>query len=465
MSDKKIIWLFAVFTVTTGRAAVFASDRDRFDLALTFAQSGEMAVAASIELQTELAQQSLQESAWQIGIREFFPSITLTASEDERVSTIGPDTFSKMYTVSVQQLLFDGGKMASGRRVEKAQLLLQRDTLQNMLREVSENAIAVYRQVLQGRMTLDIKRESLVALEKQRLVLDTEMTLGLALASDLLEADIMLESARIEIVTMELEQAEQEKQFAEMLGLERVPVLAEQIDVNRAFRLPPVKAVQSEILARNPDLVSSQLSIRQKEEEAKFASRFWIPTIKGNGSFSLTGNRYPLSYYKWSFGITIDLSMPWIGSTTSGNYGEETRTEKNAQLSESLKLLPSPASGLSGKSAKLALNLERNKHTVVLQRLERNAELLMEKLAFLIRKRDLAIHSKELAYSQLQLAETRIKLGHITRLDMMQMELDYAQSKIMCVNTAADVLTAVREIEKLMVLPPGEFEYLGGTRQ
>ncbi|MDR0639308.1 MAG: TolC family protein [Spirochaetaceae bacterium] len=461
MPYTRTVWLFVIFMVASG---VFASDRDALDLPLTFARSGEMAVAASIELQTELSQQTLKESAWRIGIRDFFPSITLTASEDDRVSTIGADAFSKMYTVSVQQLLFDGGKMSSGRRIEKAQLLLQKDTLQNMLREVSENAIAVYRQVLQGRMTLDIKRQSLAALEKQRLVLDTEMTLGLALESDLLEADIMLEEARIEIVNMELEQSEQEKQFAEMLGLDRVPVLAEQIDITRVFRLPSVKAVQSEILARNPDLVSSQLSIRQKEEEAKFASRLWIPTIKGTGSFSLTGDRYPLSHYKWSVGLTIDLSMPWIASTTSGNYGEEPKTERNAQLSESVKLLPDPASGLSGKSAKLALNLERNKHTVVVRRLERNAELLMEKLDSLIRKRDLSIRSKELASAGLRLAETRIKLGHITRLDMMQMELDYAQSEIMCVNAAVDVLSAVREIEKLMALPPGEFEYIGGAQ-
>jgi outer membrane protein TolC len=369
-----------------------------------------------------------------------------------------------MYTVSVQQLLFDGGKMTSGRRIEKAQILLQKDTLQNMLREIAENAIAVYRQVLQGRLALEIKRKSLAALEKQRLVLDTEMTLGLALEVDLIEADIMLEEARIEIVSMELEQSEIEKQFAEMLGLDRVPVLAEHIDVNRVFQLPSVKAVQSEILARNPDLLSFQLLIRQKEEEAKFASRLWIPTIKGNGSFSLTGNQYPLSHYKWSFGITIDLSMPWIASTTSGNYGEETRTEKNAQVSETVKLLPSPASSLSGKSAKLALNLERHKYEVVLRRMERNAELLMERLNLLIQKRDMALRSKELAFTQLQLAETRIRLGHITRLEMMQMEIDYAQSEIMCVNTAAEVLSAVREIEKLMALPSGELEYIGGKR-
>jgi outer membrane protein TolC len=467
MTISKIGRLFVLFMLgfALGHATVSASDWDTLDLPLTFARSGEMAVAASIELQTELSRQVLKESAWRMGIRDFFPSITLTASENDRVSTIGPDSFSKMYTVSVQQLLFDGGKMVSGRRLEKTQLLLQKDTLQNMLREVSENAIAVYRQVLQGRMTLEIKRQSLTALEKQRLILNTEMTLGLVLETDLLEADIMLEEARIEIVNMELELSEQEKQFAEMLGLDRVPVLAERIDINRVFRLPSVEAVQSEISVRNPDLVSSRLSILQKEEEAKFASRFWIPTIKGNGSFSLTGDRYPLSHYKWSFGLTIDLSMPWIAGTTSGNYEEEPRTERNAQLSESIKLLPSPAAGLSGKSAKLSLNLERNKHAVIGQRLERSAELLMEKLDFLIRKRDLSLRSKELAATQLRLAETRIKLGHITRLDMMQMELDYAQNEIMCVNSVVDVLSAIREIEKLIALPPGEFEHIGGRKR
>jgi outer membrane protein TolC len=447
--------IFALAAFLFDGAVIFASDKP-----LTFAQAGEMAVAASIELQAELAQQSLKESAWKMGIRDFFPSVTLTASEDDRLSLIGPDDFSKMYTVSVQQLLFDGGKMGSGRKIEKAQMLLQKDALQNALREISENAIVVYRQILLGKTTLEIKRKSLTALERQRLILDTEKGLGFTLESELLEADIMLEQARIEIMSMEMEQAEQEKQFAEMLGLETLPVLGETIDIRRVFHLPAVKAVQSEILAKNPELVSTRLSLLQKEEEAKFASRQWIPTIKGNCSFSLTGSQYPLSHYKWSFGITVDLSMPWIASTTSGNYSEENRTEKNAQLSESLKLLPSPASSLAGKSAKLALNLEQNKYAAALPRVGRNAKLLMEKLDSLVRRRDLAVRSKDLAFSRLRLAETKKELGHITGLEIMQLELEYAQSEIMCVNASVDILSAIREIEKLMALQPGELERL-----
>jgi outer membrane protein TolC len=450
---SKSRWFWVLFGLVSSTA--FTLDRP-----LTFVQAGEMAAAASLELQTELALQTLQETSWQLGIREFFPSITVTASEDERVSVTGPDSFSKMYTVSLQQPLFDGGKMVSARRIEKAQLLLQKDALQNMLRETAENAIAAYRQILQGRMTLAIKRKSQAALERQRKILDKERELGLALDSDLVEADIMLEQTRIEMITGEMDLAEQEKQFAETLGLDTLPVLAEAIDVNRLFVLPGLKEVQSAILARNPELLSAQLAIRQKEEEAKFASRLWIPTIKGTGSFSLTGDRYPLSHYKWSFGITVDLSAPWIGSTTSGNYGEEGATEKNAQLSESLKLAPSPASGLSEKSAKLTLRLEREKYALMVQRVERNAALLLEKLAFLIQKKDLTVRSKELAFAKLQIAETKNKLGHITRLEIMRMEIEYAQNEIACVNAAVDIVTAVREMEKLMAIPDG----IGGNR-
>jgi outer membrane protein TolC len=214
------------------------------------------------------------------------------------------------------------------------------------------------------------------------------------------------------------------------------------------------------MLARNADLISAQLSIRQKEEEAQFASRSWIPAIKGNGSFSLTGNRYPLSHYQWSFGITIDLSMPWIENATSGSYGEEWRTEKSARLSESITLLPSPAASLSGKSARLALNLEREKYAVILRQTERNAALLMERLGFLIQKRDLALRSQDAASAKLQIAETRKELGQITRLEMMQMEIDCAQNATTTINAAVDILTAIRELEKLMSLPPGGFEYL-----
>jgi outer membrane protein TolC len=437
---------------------VFASDNSQKDeRTLSFAEAGEMAAAASFELRAEIERQNLRENAWKMGFRDYFPSITLTAAESDRVIETGPGSFEKMYSLSLSQILFDGGKLFTSRRLQKAEITLQKNSLQNMFAEISEGAISVYRGILQARMNLEIKRASLLRLEKQEAILKTELRLGLATVNDSLESELLLSKTKIEIEMMEMDLAESEKSFAEMLGLETLPQLVEKIDIRREIKLPETGKVSSEILARNPEMETARLSLKQREEEAKAAARSWVPTIKGTGSFSLTGTDYPLSHYKWSCGLVVDLSTALFGSSTTGNYGREGRADKTAQLAESLTVLPSLQSGLNARSAKLNFELERTKYESSYSKLERNAELMMKKLEFMIRKKELSITASELMKKKIAIAEVKLELGLITRLELMESELEYAESEIAVVEAVILETTAIREIEKYANLPPGGF--------
>ena len=426
---------------------------------LTFAAAADMAAAASIQLKTELARQTLKETAWELGLRSYFPSITLSASENDRVLETMPGSFEKMYSASLTQLLFDGGKLRSGRRLEKARISLEKNNLVNMLSEVSESAITAYRGVLQARMALEIKRAAFSVLENQRNILEEEVRLGLAIKNDLLESEILLAQAAVEIASLELDMAENEKRFAEIIGLEELPPLAETIDIHSDSRYPEIKKIQSEILSRNSDLITARLSLKQREEEAKFARLSWIPSIKGTGNFSVTGSRYPLTHYRWSFGLTVDFSMPWISSSTAGTYGQE-RVDETARLAQSLTLLPDPAAGLTAKNARLSLELERAVYDSSFSRMERTAVIVMRRLDFAAQKKNLALKARELAAEKTRIAELKQSLGFITRLEFMQSGIDYAQAEIAAVNAAVEEAAAVREVERLAALLPGGLKEL-----
>ena len=427
---------------------------------LTFAAAADMAAAASIQLKTELARQTLKETAWELGLRSYFPSITLSASENDRVLETMVGSFEKMYSASVTQLLFDGGKLRSGRRLEKARISLEKNNLVNMLSEVSESAITAYRGVLQARMALEIKRAAFSVLENQRNILEEEVRLGLAIKNDLLESEILLAQAAVEIASMELDMAENEKRFAEIIGLEELPPLAETIDIHGDAQYPEIKKIQSEILSRNSDLITARLSLKQREEEAKFARLSWIPSIKGTGNFSVTGSRYPLTHYRWSFGLTVDFSMPWISSSTAGTYGQEGRVDETARLAQSLTLLPDPAAGLTAKNARLSLELERAVYDSSFSRMERTAVIVMRRLDFAAQKKNLALKARELASEKTRIAELKQSLGFITRLEFMQSGIDYAQAEIAAVNAAVEEAAAVREVERLAALLPGGLKEL-----
>jgi outer membrane protein TolC len=428
-----------------------------------FAEAALMAVAASEELRNEYAQRNLREGAWILGRRAYFPRLSLSVSEDDRVSTIGNDSFLKNYGINLDQLLWDGGRTAISRSVEQAELTLRGAQLERMAGEIAEAALGAYRNVLYVRAQLAIRDAALEALREQRNILVRETELGLALPADLTGADLTLSGEQIEILSLKMELEEVEQELAETLGLERLPPLLEAMDVRRSPVLPGEAEIRARAQARNPDLTEARYGIIKKQAEARYARLSWMPTIRLNGGFSLNGQRYPLTRYGWTVGLTIEFSSPWFSGGVQGSAGGEPPYDRNARLQNTLSPLPEPASAMTGRSADLALALERKKFQVSFEKVGRMAVLAAEKCRLINGKRILALESLELSAKQFRLAELRLDLGQITRLDLMEARQEYTQRELALVETAITLLEAEREVERFLDLRPGTLaDFTGG---
>ncbi|WP_461247112.1 TolC family protein [Treponema sp. R6D11] len=435
-------------------AAAYANDKN--PPSLTFAQAADMALAYSAELRQARSSLALREGMWRWGLRAYFPQISLSASENDRLQMIGADSFVKNYGISLDQLLWDGGRTSTARKLERMELNLLSGGLNRMSLEIVDQTLSVYRNVLSSRTILEIKKSALVVLEEQRRILNEEVLLGLALPVDLAGADVNLSSARLEIISLQLDLTEMERQFAEILGLDVLPVLSEKIDVNRSISLPFAIAVGNLAKERNPDLTDARFSITKKQAEVKFASNSWIPSLRLTGNFSLTGQRYPLTRYNWSVGINIDLSGPWIQNRSSAQAGWEPPYDRTAMAQNNLVLLPDPASAFGVKQAQLALALEREKYNVLFERIGRVAANAVEKCALADKKRLLALEAVRLGTEKSRIEEIKLGLGHITRLELMETLIEQTQREVSAVQAAIALLEAERELEKFLDLMPGE---------
>ena len=68
----------------------------------------------------------------------------------------------------------------------------------------------------------------------------------------------------------------------------------------------------------------------------------------------------------------------------------------------------------------------------------------------------------KLEEERFHLAELKLSLGEITRLDLMEARLDYAKREASLVEAAAALLQAERELERLLDLGPGELSAFAG---
>ena len=341
------------------------------------------------------------------------------------------------------------------RNIERLDLDLSYSRLDRMADDIAESAIAAYRNVLSSRAILEIKIAALEVLEEQRKILNEEVNLGLSLAIDLASADISLAETRLDIQSLRIDLAELEKQFIELLDLDVLPVLAESVDIYRTLILPP--AATAAILAReqNPDLIEARYSILKKQMELKYASNSWIPTIKLNGNFGLTGQNYPLTRFNWSVGISVDFSTSWFQNRFSVQAGGEPPYDRTAMLQNNFSPLSDPASGYSRIQAKLALDLEQKKLNSALEQIGRMAANAIEKCVLAGKKRDLAVEAAYLGSERCRIEEIRLGLGQITRLTLMEFLIEQTQREIAVVTAATSLLEAERELERFLDLSPG----------
>jgi outer membrane protein TolC len=461
MKTKLFISIFFIFCVFFAAAQPPGkSKRPAYTRGITFADAAEMALAASTELQNAYAVHGIGGAVWELGRYAYFPRLTFTAYEDERLSMLKADSFSKSYTAGVDQLIFDGGRLLASRRIEKTRLLFEEKQIERMADSTALAAVGAYRQVLASRYMLQIRMSGLDALLKQRGILQSEVELGLALTRDLTEADINISQAKIEIIAAEIELGELEKQFAENLGLDVLPELVETINIDYKPALPSAEALRSAAESGNPDIAQARLSIKQKEQELKFARLSWLPTIHASGNFSLAGNTYPLTHYNWSAGLTLEFATPWISLGGAASTGMEGANNKTFRMQGTSTLMPDPVSSMTPAQARVALDMEQRNYRLAFERLGRGAESALEKCRALIQKRDLAVESKKLSEKKLDISKLKHELGQLTSIELIEDQIEHTKKELAVVQAVIDMLNGEHELEKLAGLGFGALRAL-----
>jgi len=427
---------------------------------LGFADAARMSVETSEELRNEYMARNLREGAWAWGVRAYLPRFSISASEDDRVSDIGADSFLKNYSVSVDQLLWDGGRLSLSRKMEKAELDFTGSKLKQMAQDIAEAAVSGYRDVLQGRSVLEIRQKTRESLDEQLRILRREAELGLARQSELVDAEITVALADLEILSLSMDLEDAEWNLAEKLGLRKLPLLSERIDTDRKPALPPSATAQSLAVSRNIDLASLRYSVARRQAELRAASLSWIPSLHLTGSFALSGRQYPLSRYSWSVGLSVDFVSPWISGNMGASAGRDPPYDRNARLQQTVTPAPDPGAAFSVKSAELALAYERSRYETASREILNAADRGVKKCRLLDKKRTLAQEALELEGERYRLSELKLSLGEITRIDLMDARLDYAKREADLVDAAAALLKAERELERLLDLRPGELSTL-----
>jgi outer membrane protein TolC len=447
---KFLLWLLLL--AASGLTGLQAQYRNG---AMGFEEAAGLALANSAELKAAGASRALREGAWALGLRAYLPQISLSLSEDDRLSMVSSDSFLKNYTLSLEQLLWDGGRTGISRKIERAELSMLADEAKRMAAELTEAALETYRQILYIRMIVAVREGALASLREQQRILERELSLGLIIPLQVKEGEITVKTTELELVSLKLELETAEKEFAGTLGLRELPPLSETVDILRSAPSLNAAVIRQSALAGNQSIAAVRHGILQRQAELKLADRSWIPALKATGSFTVSGQRYPLNRYSWSLGLSVQFASPWFNASAGGSFGWEEPHDRTARAQSSLSPLPDPASGFSAKQAELALALEKENLSFTTESIARAAVLGVEKIALSEQRRITALETLALAGEKYRLQELLLDLGRITRVELMEERLALAEKETAAAEAAVALLAAERELEGLLNLQPG----------
>ncbi len=406
----------------------------------------------SSDIQYMRFEQRIADERVKLGLRRFFPILELGFTQSDSVTYGSPDSRIKKLSVGLEQLIYDGGKLAQSYKNQKNELRLNSYSLNLKTEELIFSVINLYTEILRFRLTKEIQRETFQNALKQLEIAQVEHKLGMITELDLLDIKLAVADFKIDLEETEQEERLLMFQFARILGSppEETPLPAGYINPEYSGfiqceddDLSSLSDYYTEKAKKNSlEFMKKSLQVLQSREILRQAKWRWLPQIKANLDLSMSGNRFPLSEPGFSFALEFGFDLPVTPIQTSSTLGKKDPTERSTGLSVSTQ----PITNLEGLLSKRIAEINLSKTCSELDDFETDTRFtIKESLVKIDNQREtLALFRKKLKIekARFKIQKLRMELGEIKRIDLLNSQIELAEHKIEILSKIVELYSA-----------------------
>jgi len=233
-----------------------------------------------------------------------------------------PYTTSNGLSIALQQLIFDGGRVAAQIRSARATQYSSIATYQRQLQTVAFNVATAYYN------TLAAERQTQVALTTvqldlvQEALVSAQIRAGTEARTDLSTAQLPTAQARVAVVKAQANQYVQLATFANALGLDAgayvqpkddIPALSATsgtVTVAPSFQTPTYQQAMIRATAFRPDLTAQQFAVVSSRESLRAARLGTFPNLTGSADYGPSSTDASGGTFRNSGSIGLKLSIP-----------------------------------------------------------------------------------------------------------------------------------------------------------
>jgi len=233
-----------------------------------------------------------------------------------------PYTTSNGLSVALQQLIFDGGRVAAQIRSARATQSSSIATYQRQLQTVAYNVATAYYN------TLAAERQTQVALTTvqldlvQEALVSAQIRAGTEARTDLSTAQLPTAQARVAVVRAQANKYVQLATFANSLGLDAaanvqpkddIPALSATsgtVTVAPSFKTPTYQAAMIRATAFRPDLAAQHYAVVSSQETLRAARLGTFPNLSGSADYGPASTDASGGTFRNSGSIGVKLTVP-----------------------------------------------------------------------------------------------------------------------------------------------------------
>jgi len=258
----------------------------------------DIAVLRSPAFAAERAQYNVIFAKYGAEQSALFPNVSangsITRDYAQSGSTPGPGALNNVIThengnVSIEQLIFDGGRAIAAIRSAKESDIAGKNTLVRDLQTLAFNVATAYYTVLQAQATVTADNAIVRQNETQENYVQAQIRTGAAARSDLAAAQFATAQARGALVTAQGQVIASQAAFATTLGLDADAAVNPQLETSptevKTLAYPDALALALQL---RPDYLAAQHNVTSAFENVRFAKLARMPLVTATGSSGTT---------------------------------------------------------------------------------------------------------------------------------------------------------------------------------
>ena len=238
-------------------------------------------------------------------------------------ATFNPNSTTNSLNVQLQQLIFDGGRVAAQIRSARASQSASIATYQRQLQTVAFNVATAYYNTLAAQRQTQVALTTVQLDQVQENLVTAQVRAGTAARTDLATAQLPTAQARVAVIRSQANEQVQLATFANTLGLDAdiavqpkddvpaVSATAGTLAVAPSFPTPSYQTAVTRALALRPDLTAQQQNIVANRENVRAARLGNFPNVNANAAYGTTSSDPGGGSFRNSSSVGLALTIPF----------------------------------------------------------------------------------------------------------------------------------------------------------